>query len=196
MTLQRGHIGTARLGMLTGVEIAGLVLAALPLLISAVEHYNDGLHPIKVFFQKQDELDRFLRALDEQKTFLRLSLIELFGADETILTDEQIEALQDDSDDLKTLWEDKMLQAEVKQKLGLAYVPYMNNIDRMREALEKLVNQKCLHIQSATKVIPLLPFLDFYPYEKFLFRCSFFCRRSSFSLLSTLILPLILILSP
>jgi hypothetical protein len=130
--------------MLSGVEIAGLVLGALPLLISAVEHYNDGLHPIKIFFQKQYELDRFYRALDEQKTFLRLSLIELFGADLSALTEEQIEALQDDSNDLRVLWEDKMLQAEVKERLGLAYVPYMNNIDRMKEALEKLVNQKCL----------------------------------------------------
>jgi hypothetical protein len=138
--------------MLSGVEIAGLVLGSLPLLISAVEHYNDGLHPIKIFFQKQYELDRFYRALDEQKTFLRLSLIELFGADLSALTEEQIEALQDDSNDLRVLWEDKMLQAEVKERLGLAYVPYMNNIDRMKEALEKLVNQKCLHIQSALKV--------------------------------------------
>lgn len=28
--------------MLTGVETAGLVLAVLPLFISAFEHYNDG----------------------------------------------------------------------------------------------------------------------------------------------------------
>jgi hypothetical protein len=144
--------------MLTGVEIAGLVLGALPILISAVEQYKEGLHPIKIFFQKQSELDRFLRALDEQKTFLRLSLIELFGAELSSLTEEQIEALQDDSNDLKVLWEDEHLQAEVKQRLGLAYVPYMNNIDRMKEALEKLVNQKCLSIQSVTQVNPLISF--------------------------------------
>lgn len=146
--------------MLTGVEIAGLVLRALPILISAVEHYNDSLHPIKIFFQKQYELDRFYRALDEQKTFLRLSLIELFGADALALTAEQIEALQDDNDDLRVLWEDKDLDAQVKQRLGLAYVPYMNNINKMKEALEKLVNLKCLQIQSVTRVIPPISYRD------------------------------------
>lgn len=145
--------------MLTGVEIAGLVLGSLPLLISAIEHYNDGLHPIKVFFQKQYELDRFYRALDEQKTFLRLSLIELFGSDLSALSEEQREALQDDSNDLEILWGDKRLQADVERKLGLAYVPYMNNIDRMKEALEKLVNQKCLRIKNASEVICFARFL-------------------------------------
>jgi hypothetical protein len=37
--------------MLTGVEIAGLVLTALPLFISALEHYNDYLDPIEAFFE-------------------------------------------------------------------------------------------------------------------------------------------------
>ena len=137
--------------MVVGVEVAGVVLGSLPLLISAIKHYNDGLHPIKVFFQKQYELDRFYRALDEQKTFLRLSLIELFGSNLLVLSEEQIEALQDDGNDLKILWEDKDLQGEVQQRLALAYMPYMNNIDRMKEALEKLVNQKCLQIDSASK---------------------------------------------
>ena len=30
---------------MSGVEIVGFVLAALPLVISAVEHYHDGLDP-------------------------------------------------------------------------------------------------------------------------------------------------------
>lgn len=42
--------------MLTGVETAGLVLAVLPLFISAFEHYNDGLEPIKAFW----DIDRLL----------------------------------------------------------------------------------------------------------------------------------------
>lgn len=42
--------------MLTGIETAGLVLGILPLFISAFEHYNDGLEPIKAFW----DIDRLL----------------------------------------------------------------------------------------------------------------------------------------
>src|SRR5205809_1106946 len=110
--------------MAAGVEVAGVVLASLPLLISAIKHYNHGLHPIKVFFQKQYELDKFYRALDEQKTFLRLSLIELFGSNLSVLSEEQREALRDDGNDLKILWEDRDLQEEVQRRLALAFMPY------------------------------------------------------------------------
>lgn len=37
--------------MVTGVETVGLVLVVLPLFISALEHYNDSLDPIKAFFE-------------------------------------------------------------------------------------------------------------------------------------------------
>jgi hypothetical protein len=138
--------------MVTGIETAGLVLASIPLLISALEHYKEGLHPIKVFFRKPYELGRFYRALDEQKTFLRLSLVELFGQHLERLSPDQIEALQDDTDDLAILWSDKILQRSVEETLGLAYVPYMNNIEKMKAALEKLVNQKCLYLETVAKV--------------------------------------------
>jgi hypothetical protein len=138
--------------MLIGVETAGIVLGSLPLIISALEHYRQGLHPIKIFLQKPKELDRFYRALDEQKTFLRMSLIELFGPDIHRLSQEQLAALQDDCNDLELLWSDQALRRSVEERLGLAYVPYMNNIEKMKNALEKLVNQKCLGLESVSKV--------------------------------------------
>jgi len=33
---------------MSGIEIAGLVLAVIPLFISAIEHYEDGLRPVRV----------------------------------------------------------------------------------------------------------------------------------------------------
>ncbi|KAE9368931.1 hypothetical protein N431DRAFT_470609 [Stipitochalara longipes BDJ] len=136
---------------MSGVEAAGFVLSALPILISALEYYKEGMHPIKLFLQKPYELDRFYRALDEQKTFLRLSLFELFGQESERLSQAQLEALQDDSNDLELLWGDEALQKAVEMRLGLAFKPYMSNIGTMKEALGKLVNQKCLRLESATK---------------------------------------------
>lgn len=43
---------------MSSIEIAGLVLGALPLLISALEHYKDITDPVKVFFRFKGELDR------------------------------------------------------------------------------------------------------------------------------------------
>jgi hypothetical protein len=57
--------------MLTGVETTGLVLAALPLFISAFEHYNDGLEPIKAFW----DIDRLL-PIQIRRLVSALALIE------------------------------------------------------------------------------------------------------------------------
>jgi hypothetical protein len=134
--------------MVTGVETAGLVLAILPLLISALEHYQNGLWPIKVFTRTPLELNKFIRSLGEQSTFLRMNMIELFQAIPS-MSDAYVAVLKDPDADLRSiLWEDKELQDEVRRVLGPAYLSYMDNVDKMSVALGKLMGHKSLKIFS------------------------------------------------
>jgi hypothetical protein len=47
--------------MLTGVEIASLVLTTLPIFISALEHYIDYLDPIEAFVEQDRQLSIQIR---------------------------------------------------------------------------------------------------------------------------------------
>ena len=52
-------------------EAAGLALAVLPLLISAVEHYEHCLRPIKCFCDFTSQAKQFCKRFDIQKTIFR-----------------------------------------------------------------------------------------------------------------------------
>jgi hypothetical protein len=123
---------------MSGVEAAGFILAVIPLFISAAEHYNDGLNPIKRVFRTPLEMRKFYLALNDQKTYLRLSLIALFGKLPS-LSQSQRQALNDRDGDLSSLWEDEDLQEELEDALGHAYESYMANLDAIVFALEKLI---------------------------------------------------------
>ena len=43
---------------MSGAEVAGLVLAILPLCVSALEHYRDELRPFKSLFRYHKEIQR------------------------------------------------------------------------------------------------------------------------------------------
>lgn len=53
--------------MLSGVETAGLVLATLPLIINFLEHYNEGLKPLKDFVNYRAKIERLASNLLTQK---------------------------------------------------------------------------------------------------------------------------------
>jgi hypothetical protein len=65
--------------MLTGIEVAGLVLAIFPLVINALEYYEDGLQPIKEWVRFRGEFAAFMNALCRQKIFFRQNIEELLG---------------------------------------------------------------------------------------------------------------------
>ncbi|KAF4338061.1 hypothetical protein FBEOM_8066 [Fusarium beomiforme] len=62
---------------MSGFEIAGVVLGALPLLISAAEHYQSSLDPAIAFFKWKDELKKALRELWLQHSSFQLTLQNL-----------------------------------------------------------------------------------------------------------------------
>lgn len=144
---------------MTGIEVVGLILGVVPLLITGLEYSHKGLHPIKAFLHKPEELKKFCRALGDQTTLLRLSIKELFG-DIDGLSPQQLQTLQDDDDDLNALLTDRLLIAKVKDKLGSSstYLSYIGNMERIKAALETLVRKdgslKLLSPKKASRMHP------------------------------------------
>ena len=74
--------------MVTGVEIAGLVLAAFPLILDGLSHWLEGVHKVKRWRQIYRQLKDYETRLQSQRVTyqntLELLLVGIVQADEDI----------------------------------------------------------------------------------------------------------------
>ncbi|KAK6331780.1 hypothetical protein TWF718_002321 [Orbilia javanica] len=118
---------------MSGIEIAGLVLGAIPLVISALEHYEDIIGPTKAFFKFQGELDHAIRELRVQYTLFEQSMEVLLRP---ITTDHQLNDMIDNSN--SNLWQDPDIEEELRKNLGRAYPSYMSTVDRIQSIMTRI----------------------------------------------------------
>lgn len=71
---------------MSGIEIVGLLLGTIPLVISALEHYDDIIDPTRAFVKFQGELDRAIRELRNQHTLFEQSIEMLLRPISTLTT--------------------------------------------------------------------------------------------------------------
>jgi hypothetical protein len=64
--------------MTSGVEIAGLVLASMPLVVSALEHYIDGIGTLERWWRYKREVNKVVRLLAADQVLFQ-------GTDEKLL---------------------------------------------------------------------------------------------------------------
>ena len=56
---------------MSGIEAIGLALGVLPLLISAIEHYEDVLRPLSRYQNFPSKVQRFIDELETERTIFR-----------------------------------------------------------------------------------------------------------------------------
>ncbi|EXJ78184.1 hypothetical protein A1O3_09345 [Capronia epimyces CBS 606.96] len=106
---------------MSGIEVAGLVLGAIPLVLSALEHYEDIIGPTKAFVRFQGELDRAIRELRNQHTLFEQSIEVLLRP---ITTDQEL-----------SFGKDSAIEDKLRRKLGNAYPSYMRTIDDIQSIM-------------------------------------------------------------
>ncbi|KAF4827165.1 hypothetical protein CGCTS75_v008447 [Colletotrichum tropicale] len=114
-------------------EIAGLVLGAVPLLISALEHYRDIIDPVVRFKNWRGDLKNNVRRLAvERATYhdnLRVFLSKAVRSNDT---EEMI------SDPQSELWTDDDLTGDLKDEWGSSYVPCIGLVRDIAASLETI----------------------------------------------------------
>jgi len=116
--------------MMSGIEVAGLALAALPLIISALEHYADGASRVKTWWRYKSELEILRRVLDTEFEIYR-NICELLLSN--IAGPGKIEALLDDPGG--PAWSDPDLEMEMKRLLQTSFPGYIQTINQMNAAI-------------------------------------------------------------
>jgi hypothetical protein len=131
--------------MVTGVETAGLVLAAIPLIICALESYESAIGPTKAFFrwkghlaQAKNELYVLYAAYDQT---LRVLLDPVTSKEDLVAMTENFES---------DLWTGGGIAEEFERHLGTAYLAVILEIERIAKDLLEIV--KYLNIAGAQQV--------------------------------------------
>lgn len=139
---------------MAGIEVAGLVLAVIPLFISAFEHYEEGLRPFQRFFYYEQESLRYRTRLLVQYTTYSQTLEYLL----TDLTDE--EKLSDMiARGYGELWKDPELTTKLQQRLGTAFESVRIVLVQLSDVMEQLARvldierqgQVCIHDICSTE---------------------------------------------
>jgi len=98
---------------MSGVEAVGFVLGVLPLIISAVEHYEDTLRPFVRYRKFSSVLQRFHDELEVERTIFRTECLFLLAG---AVNSETATQMLNDRD--HRLWKDNALREKFGRQLG------------------------------------------------------------------------------
>lgn len=100
---------------MSGIEVAGLVLAVIPLLLPALASYKSGLSRASVFFRRRKHVEKLIHALHLQKALLTENVRTLL-----IRAGVDIDDVPEDPQELlESLQNDSGLEARIDEYLGL-----------------------------------------------------------------------------
>jgi hypothetical protein len=145
--------------VLTGVEIAGLVLGAMPLVISALESYRKGLNPIHDYFRYNSTLTTLCTRLKIQQVLYEDHLKRLLLSESSPA---EIQALFDDPNEPSriALWGSKEVEQKLRNKLGQQqFKTFMDVVQEMEGVMKKLMDN--LDIDMKGKVGKLVLYCPF-----------------------------------
>ena len=118
-------------------SILGLILAALPLVISALEHYNEGAKPLKNFVRYKAMIRDLVCDLGTQRILFRNTLERLLIG--IIDSNVQLALLLDSPGGLG--WRDEKLSRRLRQRLQNSFVVYMESVQGINRSLLYLQDQ-------------------------------------------------------
>lgn len=113
---------------MSGIEIAGLVLAGIPLLISALEHYSEGVQTIRKIRHSSKGFLRLKRTLETENDIF-LNSIELLLKDD--VDDHVLATMLQYPGNQAVGWKDAKLDARLRARLGRSYSVYFEAIDAL-----------------------------------------------------------------
>ncbi|CAG8956661.1 hypothetical protein HYFRA_00012205 [Hymenoscyphus fraxineus] len=119
---------------MSGFEIAGLVLGAFPLLISAAEHYKKGFEPLRHWVRFRSEFLDFIDAVDIEKSIFDATLEEfLISAD---VPHEELQLLMTDPNYVG--WHSEDLVNVLRSRLGHSDLVFKSTIRTLNQTLADL----------------------------------------------------------
>ena len=136
---------------MSGIEVAGLILSAIPICTLALQGINQTTTTIERFRRWRDEIPTYVADLELVRIRLRHSLRLLFA-----IVGRELPNLEDfEQDKTDSLWKDESVAAELRQNHHDIYVPIERDILVIEQLLQDLCNK--LGLGSSVKVSLVAP---------------------------------------
>lgn len=130
---------------MSGLEVAGVVLGAIPIIICAIENYESTLDRVQVFLKWQDHLEKAIRELWIQHSSFEMTLRNLLK--EVASPAEAHEMMQDFD---HPLWGSVALSRAFEERLGSAFGVYIHTIREMESCMLKLASHLDIDRQTVS----------------------------------------------
>lgn len=130
---------------MSGFEVVGVVLGVLPLIISAIEHYNDIVDPIMTYRKYSTTLQTLMTEINAQRDIFQNECILILSqfVDQHVLED----MLKDPKHDLRyQLKNDQQVQENLSTMVG--------SHSEQLQGILKLINNSLHDIYDETKHLP------------------------------------------
>lgn len=136
---------------MSGIEIAGLILGAFPLLISGIEHWRDVAKVGGFFWRIRKEYTKCLHDIQFHEIINMNNLRELL-----------LPLLQDAEEVAKLIadpggkrWSDVVLQKQLERRLNESYQAYKNTMTEMTEIAKELQKDLCFDEKNIQEQLSL-----------------------------------------
>jgi hypothetical protein len=126
---------------MSGVEIAGLILGAFPLLIHALEHYGKGAKVLTDWWRIQRAYTKCKQDLEYHKILFEDSVEQFLLP--LVVDDDELKSLVDDP--AGEAWEDEELEERLKERLPKSYTVFLNIMKDINELMETLKKELGVH---------------------------------------------------
>jgi hypothetical protein len=138
--------------MATGIEIIGLFLATVPLAISALEHYKEGIDVIRDYSHYRSKLKSLQTRLRLQEELYRCTLRSLLSSE---LSCEEVQSLFPEPGGPRSyLWGTPKIEEKLQKKLKSKYSLFMDVVKDMNKTMKELLDK--LDIDMHGKVCNIL----------------------------------------
>ncbi|KAF2182091.1 hypothetical protein K469DRAFT_691691 [Zopfia rhizophila CBS 207.26] len=121
---------------MSGFEIAGVVLSSLPLVISAFEHYAEGVATAKRFWMYKTELRKLLEAIKTERVIYRNTCEQLLTG--VVAVDQMQDFLDNPGGEL---WHDSNVGNALRERLRDCHEVCIDNIRNMEKVMNKIMEK-------------------------------------------------------
>ena len=130
---------------MSGFEVVGVVLGVIPLLISGLEHYADGIRTMKTMWNYEAIVDHLVIEFTLSQSNFRHSCQNLLVP---ILPDVEAANLLEGG---VPQWENPMLDKRLREHLGSDYEVYTRAVKHLKEIIDHFI--KKLGLDTATMLV-------------------------------------------
>ncbi|KAI8948203.1 hypothetical protein F4801DRAFT_581628 [Xylaria longipes] len=128
---------------MSGFEIAGIVLGAIPLVISALENYKTGQSTLAALVKYQGQLDKLLYQLKVQQTEFYFDILELLRSAEIEEVDDRVNI---SLEDCLSILQNNKNGGQLQEYLGIHHSAFFDILRRYEQCLKKIA-KKLKHVR-------------------------------------------------